>query len=58
MFPCLVKLVYKVFCNHLVVEEKEVTLLNFYSCINVLGIFDLCSTSLPHGALGWSVICD
>ena len=42
-------------CNHLVEEERA----GCFTLIVLLMPFDCyCSVSLPHGALGWSAVCD
>ena len=43
------------FCNHIEEEEKAgrfaIFVLQMYCCHK-------CSVALPHGAVGWSAVCD
>ena len=44
------------FCNHLEEEEKAV----FFAIIvlQMYCYYNKCSVALPHGAVGWSAVCD
>ena len=48
-------LVCYVFCNHLKVEEKA-------GCFAIIVLqiycYYACSVTHPHGAVGWSAVCD
>ena len=46
-----------VICNHLEEEERTAWLLKCFYCLTDVLLLHMLVT-LPHGAVGWSVVCD